>query len=225
MTRVLPITRGRKFAQVLEGARKVFLRDGFEGASVDDIAREAAVSKATLYSYFPDKRLMFIEVFRSELTRETADASALIDVDLPIEQVLPFIVQMISSYMVSEFGVRVFRVSVGESERFPTLAREYYDAGPGQLRGQLIRYFQRCVERGELVVNDFELAADQLIELSSASIQDRAVFLGTDSIDKDLLRRVNRGAVRMFLACYGVAGAQAGSVSGTGTGSARAIAE
>lgn len=221
MPRALPITRGRKFAQVLEGARKVFLRDGFEGASVDDIAREAAVSKATLYSYFPDKRLMFIEVFRAELSRDTADASALIDVDLPIEQVLPFIVQMISSHMTSEFGIRVFRVSVGESERFPTLAREYYDAGPAQLRAQLIRYFHRCVERKELVIADFDLAADQLIELASASIQDRAVFLGADAVDKDMLRRVNRGAVRMFLACYGVSGVG----TGVGTGAARTAAE
>lgn len=205
MAKVLPITRGRKFAQVLEGARKVFLRDGFEGASVDDIAREAAVSKATLYSYFPDKRLMFVEVFRAELTRDTADASALIDVDLPVDQVLPFIVQMISSYLISEFGVRVFRVSVGESERFPTLAQEYYEAGPAQLRGQLVRYFERCVERGELVIEDYGLAADQLIELSSATTHDRAVFLSADSVDKDMLRNVNRGAVRMFLACYGVA--------------------
>ena len=36
------IKKGRKFDQVLEGARVVFMRDGFEGASVDDIAREAA---------------------------------------------------------------------------------------------------------------------------------------------------------------------------------------
>lgn len=203
MPKTLPINRGRKFAQVLEGARKVFLRDGFEGASVDDIAREAEVSKATLYSYFSDKRLMFIEVFRAELTRDTADASALIDVDLSVEQVLPFIVQMISSYLVSDFGVRVFRVSVGEAERFPMLAREYYDAGPAQLRGQLIRYFERCVSRGELDIQDFELAADQLIELASTSVHDRALLLGNDSIDKEMLRRVNKGAVRMFLACYG----------------------
>lgn len=203
MSKVMPIIRGRKFAQVLEGARKVFLRDGFEGASVDEIARAAAVSKATLYSYFPDKRLMFIEVFRAELTRETSDASGLIDVDLPVGQVLPFIIQMISAHAVSDFGVRVFRVSVGESERFPNLAREYYAAGPAQIRAQLIRYFERCVARGELAISDFELAADQLIGLARANIQDRAVFLGTDSVDKETLRRVNRGAVRMFLTCYG----------------------
>nr|WP_294925093.1 TetR/AcrR family transcriptional regulator [uncultured Paracoccus sp.] len=204
MSKDLPITRGRKFAQVLEGARKVFLRDGFEGASVDDIAREAAVSKATLYSYFPDKRLMFIEVFRAELSRDTADASALIDVDLPVEQVLPFIVQMISSQLTSDFGARVYRVSVGEAERFPSLAQEYYDAGPGLLRSQLVRYLERCVERGELVVDDFELAADQLIRLAGTTIQDRAIFLGRESVDRDMLRRVNRGAVAMFMAAYGV---------------------
>ena len=204
MSKDLPITRGRKFAQVLEGARKVFLRDGFEGASVDDIAREAAVSKATLYSYFPDKRLMFIEVFRAELSRDTADASALIDVDLPVEQVLPFIVQMISSQLTSDFGVRVYRVSVGEAERFPTLAQEYYDAGPGLLRSQLVRYLERCVQRGELVVEDLELAADQLIRLAGTTIHDRAIFLGRESVDRDMLRRVNRGAVAMFMAAYGV---------------------
>ncbi len=97
MPKALPITRGRKFLQVLEGARAIFLRDGFEGAAVDDIAREAGVSKATLYSYFPDKRVMFMEVFRNELAREAADASALIEVDLPVEQVLPFIVQIVSA--------------------------------------------------------------------------------------------------------------------------------
>lgn len=202
MPKVLPVTRGRKFSQVLKGARTVFLRDGFEGASVDDIAREAGVSKATLYSYFPDKRLMFIEVFRAELISDASDTSAFLDVDLPVQQVLPFIVQKISASVVSQEGVRVYRVSIGEAERFPALAREYYDAGPGQLREQLGDYFRRCVERGELEISDFELAADQLIELASASIQDRAALLGPEAVDKDHLRRVNQGAVQMFLSRY-----------------------
>ena len=49
-----PILRkGRKVDQVLAGAREIFLRDGFEGASVDDIARASGVSKATLYTFTP----------------------------------------------------------------------------------------------------------------------------------------------------------------------------
>lgn len=204
MPKALPVTRGRKFLQVLEGARTIFLRDGFEGASVDEIAREAGVSKATLYSYFPDKRIMFMEVFRNELAREVADASALIEVDLPVEQVLPFIVQIVSAHVISDFGLRIYRVGVAEAERFPLLAKEYYAAGPVLLRQKLVSYFERCIERGELLIDDIELAADQLIQLASASIHDRVLFLGSNSVDKDMMRRVNSGAVSMFLARYGV---------------------
>ena len=60
------VRTGRKFDQVLRGAREVFLRDGFGGASMDDIARQARVSKATVYSYFPDKRHLFVEILTAE---------------------------------------------------------------------------------------------------------------------------------------------------------------
>ena len=72
------IKRGRKFDQVIEGASRVFMAEGFEGASVDTIAREAGVSNATLYSYFPDKKLLFIEVAQREITRQ---ASLIAEID------------------------------------------------------------------------------------------------------------------------------------------------
>ena len=65
---------GRKFAQVSEGAKEIFLRDGFSGTSVDDIAAAARVSKATLYSYFADKRLMFEEAMQNERQRLDSEA-------------------------------------------------------------------------------------------------------------------------------------------------------
>ena len=57
--------RGRKYDQVLQGARSILLRDGLVGASVDDIAPEAGVSKATPYSYCPDKRRSVTELCSS----------------------------------------------------------------------------------------------------------------------------------------------------------------
>ena len=77
MTETAAIVRtGRKFDQVIAGARAVFLADGFEGASVDDIAKAAGVSKATLYSYFPDKRLLFLEVARTECSERATNGQA-----------------------------------------------------------------------------------------------------------------------------------------------------
>ena len=73
------VRKGRKFDQVIEGARQVFLNDGFEGASVDDIAKTAGVSKATLYSYFPDKRHLFMEVAKTECQRQAQISMDMID--------------------------------------------------------------------------------------------------------------------------------------------------
>lgn len=202
MAKVLPVTRGRKFLQVIEGARAIFLRDGFEGATVDDIAREAGVSKATLYSYFPDKRVMFMEVFRSELSRQAADAGTLFQVDMPVWQILPFVVQIISAHLTSDLGLRMFRISVGEAERFPGLAKEYYESGPLLMRRQLVSYLEMGIARGELRINDLELAADQLISLAAARVQNLALFMGRDAVDNEVMRDISTAAVQMFLACY-----------------------
>ena len=104
------IRRGRKFDQVLEGARRVFMRDGFEGASVDEIAREAQVSKATLYSYFPDKRLLFSEVARIECNRQAEEAIEVIGSGAPIETVLHEAASRIARFFMSDFGQQVFRI-------------------------------------------------------------------------------------------------------------------
>ncbi len=48
-----------KIRQILDGARAVFLAVGFDGASMNEIARAAGVSKGTLYVYFPSKVGLF----------------------------------------------------------------------------------------------------------------------------------------------------------------------
>ena len=199
------ITRGRKYGQVLEGARRVFMRDGYEGASVDDIAREASVSKATLYSYFPDKKLMFDAVFRDELDRERLDGTALIGLDLPVDQVLRFTGHLIANHAVSEFGSRTLRLAIAEAERFPTLSAEYYELGPAALRRQLERQLRRWQQDGLLRddIADLGLAADSFVQLSMARVKDRVMLMGRASVDDGMIRRTVDNAVDTFLRAYG----------------------
>ena len=117
------IRKGRKFDQVLAGARQVFLADGFEGASVDDIARAAGVSKATLYSYFPDKRLLFMEVARLECDQMADRIMQGIDGDLPLREMLLRTARNLTSFLLSDFSQAVFRVCVAERDRFPELGQ------------------------------------------------------------------------------------------------------
>lgn len=197
-----PIRRGRKFDQVLAGARRVFLRDGFEGASVDDIAREAGVSKATLYSYFPDKRLLFMEVAKSECRRQAEEAEALFDEAAPVAEVLRMAGARIVAFAQSDFGQRMFRMCVAESDRFPALGEEFYQSGPMMVREKLVGVLERAVARGELAVQDLPLAADQFAQLCKADLHDRAIFGIRGSQPRDVTRVVE-GAVAMFMARYG----------------------
>lgn len=196
------IKRGRKFDQVLEGARKIFMTDGYEGASVDDIAKAAEVSKATLYSYFPDKRLLFMEVARLECCRQTDHALEVIDMTRPVREVLCNICGHLMHFFLSPFGQRVFRICVAESDRFPELGREFYQSGPQQVAGTIMGYFETAIERGELNIDDPHLAANQLIELCKADLFPRLVFGIDTEFSEAEIDRVVTGAVDMFLARY-----------------------
>lgn len=196
--------RGRKFDQVLDGARLIFHRDGFEGASVDDIAREAGVSKATLYSYFPDKRLLFLEVAKAECARQADEAHDLLGPDTPVEAALTMAATRMVDFFLSEFGISVFRICVAESDRFPELGREFYASGPALARARMVEYFSHAEARGELRIADKALAADQFAELCKADLFPRLVFGIGGKIGPADRSRVIRGAVEMFLARYGV---------------------
>ncbi len=196
------IKKGRKFDQVLEGARTVFMRDGFEGASVDDIAREAGVSKATLYSYFPDKRLLFSEVARVECNRQAEEALEVIGVDAPVEVVLHEAASRIVRFFLSQFGQQVFRICVSESHRFPELGQRFYNSGPRLVCERMTQVLTPYVEQGILKIDDMELAAQQFGELCKSDLFVRSLC-GVDCEVTELsISRVVNGAVEMFLARY-----------------------
>src|SRR4030081_694669 len=55
-----------KRRQIIEGARRVFLAQGFDAASMGEIARAAGVSKGTLYVYFENKERLFDAIVGQE---------------------------------------------------------------------------------------------------------------------------------------------------------------
>jgi len=195
--------KGRKFAQVLEGAKQVFLSDGFEGASVDDIARAAGVSKATLYSYFPDKRHLFMEVATSQCEMQAEEAMQTVDMSHPPRVVLRQVARQFLGFILSDFGVKIFRICVAEAERFPELGREFYASGPQTVHDSVVCYLQQARDRGDICDCDLSLAADQFAELCKADLWPKLTFGIRQNFDEAEVIRVIDGAVDTFMARYG----------------------
>jgi hypothetical protein len=108
------------------------------------------------------------------------------------------------SISLSDFGLRMFRICVAEADRFPDLGRQFYESGPLLIRGKIRDYLRSATARGELQVEDFDLAADQFAELCRADLVPRFLFNIDASFTEEERSRIIEGAVDTFLARYAV---------------------
>jgi TetR/AcrR family transcriptional repressor of mexJK operon len=197
------IRKGRKFDQVLAGARDVFLAEGFSASNMDHVAKASGVSKATLYSYFPDKESLFIVVVQTECARQSDEAMEHIDQSAPPAVVLSNAARHLLGFITSEFGQRMFRICVAQADRFPELGLAFYQSGPMVVREKIGAYLQSATEDGQLEITDFDLAADQFGELCKADVFPKILFGVQTVFEQSELDRIIDGAVSTFLAKYG----------------------
>ncbi len=179
------------------------MREGYEGASVDAIAKAGGVSKATLYSYFSDKRVLFLEVATSECVRQSEAAMVRARDGASPRETLTDIARRLTVFFLSPFGQRVFRICVAESDRFPELGRTFYRSGPEVARDRVVDYLQGAVARGELHIPDCRLAAEQFTELCKAELFPQLMFNMIERPTPEDVDRVVASAVDMFMARYG----------------------
>lgn len=202
----VPATQGtrmvKKRCQILAGAREVFLKEGFEGASVDDISIAASVSKATLYNHFPDKRLMFKAVIEGECDKQAGHMFALPQNAEGVEATLLDAAQRFVNFLTTPFAQNIFRICVGEADRFPELGQDFYRTGPELLRNHLMQFFEDCKPHNILQIDDPAMAADQFAELCKANLFARALFGVQTKFTKKEKEKVAREAIATFMARY-----------------------
>lgn len=197
-------TDPRKRRQILEGASRVFSNLGFDAASMSDVAREAAVSKATLYVYFQDKEHLFSAICAEKRDRNIAELITLLDRNKPLEETLMTfgvdLVQRISQPHV----VAANRIVIGVAERMPEIGQDFFQGGAMRLAKAVADFIVFHAERGELRVSDAHHAASQFLELSLVGIfRPRLYGVITEPASDEEGQIVVKSAVRVFLAAYG----------------------
>jgi len=189
--------------QILDGARRCFLRVGFEASSMNEITAEAGVSKGTIYVYFQNKEELFIELIKRERAALIGLAEHELNEGQPIADTLKRFGMAFATKMSSDDVVRAQRIVLGVAERLPEVAESFF--GPEPFSGVVIlkTYLDAQVDAGALVIPDTELAARQFIELSTAATFKSRLFghLKTP-MPHERLSAVVDSAVAMFLKFY-----------------------
>ena len=191
-----------KRRQIVDGARAVFLSQGFDAASMNDIARAAGVSKGTLYVYFRHKEQLFEAIVDQECEAQAEGIFDLDPSDHDVEAVLTRLGLAYVRFLCRPEKASAIRTVIAIAERMPELGRRFYESGPARGIARLAAYIAAQVEAGVLVVEDSEIAAAQLMEAYQAMIFKSMVFNFVREPSQQQIERVVRVAVAVFLAAY-----------------------
>jgi TetR/AcrR family transcriptional regulator, mexJK operon transcriptional repressor len=201
-----PTRSARKRGAIVDAARTTFLRKGYGGTTMDEVAALAAVSKQTVYKHFADKKGLFTAIVTGEIDdaeRLTHDmVAALAASDDIAADLRRFARRHVADVMQPDL-VRLRRIVIAEAEQFPELARAWFASGPERAHATLAEQFDQLAERGLLHLDDPLLAAQQFNWLVLAIPLNDAMFHPGAAPPAEELERQADAGVRVFLAAYG----------------------
>lgn len=198
------LPQSAKREQILRGAERVFLASGYEGASMSQIAREAGVSKGTLYNHFDGKASLFSAFFESLSRERFAAVDAVFRADgRDTRDVLTEFAEATITALLDPTCMGLYRIIIGEVEKFPNLADTFWRHGFGRKLAQISDWLARRTLSGELAVPDPDFAAEQLMVLSQARIIHRRRFILPVDDSPEAIRRLAAVTADCFLRIYG----------------------
>ncbi|WP_183656761.1 TetR/AcrR family transcriptional regulator [Brucella daejeonensis] len=193
-----------KRRQILEGAQDVFLRMGFDAASMNDITREAGVSKGTIYVYFNSKEDLFValcEHYRHTMFGELIDT---LDKGFDSRQGLVDFGVALVTLITSSTAIRAQRIVLGVSERKPELAARFYERGPKRSLVVMAEYLDRMIKSGKLKPFDADRMAYQLSDLFLSGLYRPRLFgVLAEPPSEETIRGNIELAVDFFYRAYG----------------------
>jgi TetR/AcrR family transcriptional regulator, mexJK operon transcriptional repressor len=194
---------GSKAETILVAAKRAFLASGFGTVSMDTIAREAGVSKATVYAHFAGKEDLFGAVIGRECESYFARFSARELDPRDVRASLTILGCRFLELVLSPDAIALHRIIVGEVTRFPMLGEVFWHAGPERERVQIEAFLQKAAASGTLSLPDTRLAAEQFVSLVRGEIQLRQLLRLEAEAGRSEIHVAVDGAVDTFLRAFG----------------------
>lgn len=192
-----------KRRQILNGARTVFMNLGFDGASMNEIARSAGVSKGTLYVYFADKSRLFEAIVEAEVL-EQGQVVFNFDPARDAETTLREFGRAYIQLLCRPGGGSSIRTVMAIAERMPEVGSRFYVNVLERTINRLADFLKAHVRPNDLAIDDCRLAAAQFMQLCQATLFLPFVFQASPTPSAERIAQVVDSAVLMFMASYRV---------------------
>src|SRR5437763_13433932 len=187
---------------VLAAAERCFLVRGFGAVSMDAIAREAGVSKATVYAHFADKAGLFGAVIARLSERFGGFSADALD-PAAVEASLTDLARRLLELVLSPEAVALNRIIIAEVTRFPELGEAFWQAGPARTREEIETFLRRATACATLAVAEPRQAAEQFAALVRGELHLRQMLRPDGEVGPKAIAAAACSAVAVFMRAFG----------------------
>ena len=191
-----------KRAAILESAKRLFVEQGYDGVSMDQIAAAAGVSKLTVYSHFGDKDALFAAAARAYCEQQLPPELFEANPDTPLRERLLQIARAFFAMVSSPEAVAGHRILCTPQMADSPVPGMFWDAGPKRVQGEFAQLLQRRIETGELEIDDVPRAASQFFTLLKGDPHAQLVMGCGENACREAARAHLEASVDMFLRAY-----------------------
>lgn len=187
---------------IVRSANSLFMKNGYSLTSMEAVAKNAGVSKLTIYSHFANKDELFKEVIRLRCEKLATAESFMALAKEPVKEALLQLGINFTSLVFTPDSVRLHRIMQAEAVRHPKVVQIFYETGPKHVRGEFARLLQAWQEQGQLSIPDIAKASDQFFSLLKGEMLVQVTLLGMPMPSEAELKKHVRATVDFFLSAY-----------------------
>lgn len=199
---------------ILDAACALFFRGGPDALNMEAVAREAGISKGTLYTHFPHREALIRAVIIAHHARLVASLHEPVDDTAGLRRSLSNLGLELLSFLCSDDFLLLERMLAAHAHAHPGLGRLIYEHGPLATVHQLAQLLDRLNARGLVRVDDSRVAAEQLIGMWLGILGKGLMMEGRDGPDADELRRRVEDGIDTFIRAFGVTDDQGNATHG-----------
>jgi len=193
--------KAERRAAIIEIAARSFLEHGYDGTSMSAIAEEMGGSKGTLWSYFTSKEQLFEAFIDTSTSALRAELTAMLDPTGHPRDTLEAFARRFLDRITAPDALRLYRLVIGESERFPQLGRIFYERAPGTTEPLLADFISHYMDTGALRRDNANHAARMIMSLCAGGLHMRALWRVAEVDAGDIAAEAVR-IVDLFLRTY-----------------------
>ncbi|MEI8388323.1 MAG: TetR/AcrR family transcriptional regulator [bacterium] len=172
---------------IFNAAFKLFLKCGYNNTSMDEVAKEAGVSKQTIYNNFENKQIILQKIVINQSKKYYKDIE---DVEVTEENFDILLEKFCKNFLklvIDEKLCAVHRIVLSEMATNPNITKNFYNIGPSITYIMLEKFISKAAAKGLIQVSSPSKYADHLISLLKGKYYNEILFGVRDNVSKEEL--------------------------------------